>query len=250
MTGKTRFHHLLAATLFIVAGLAPCAANADDAEIRKAIQEKFPDVKIQKITKTVYGGLFEVYMLDEGGKTDLLIYTDSKGSFLIEGNLMDLKLDKNITSERRAELTKINFDALPLDLALKIVKGNGKRKMVVFSDPDCPYCRRLENDLAKITDVTIYTFLYPIDSLHPQAREKAKAIWCSADRVKAWNDYMLTNTVPTTSPTCDTPLARIAELGEKYRINGTPTIFFANGRKVPGAVPAEQLEKMLNAASK
>ena len=241
---------MLATMLFVVAGLTACAANADEGEIRKAIQDKFPDVKIQKITKTAYGGLFEVYMLEESGKNDLLVYTDSKGSFLIEGNLMDLTLDKNVTAERRAELTKINFDALPLDLALKIVKGNGKRKMVVFSDPDCPYCRRLENDLAKVTDVTIYTFIYPIDTLHPQAREKAKAIWCSTDRVKAWNDYMQTNAVPAGPATCDTPLARIAELGEKYRINGTPTIFFANGRKVPGAVPAEQLEKMLNAATK
>ena len=250
MIRRTGFQHTLAVGLFVVAGLSACVARADEAEIRKAIQDKFSEVKIQKITKTPYGGLFEVYMLGEGGKRDILVYTDSKGSFLVEGNLIDLKQDKNITSERRAELTKVNFDSLPLDLALKVVKGNGKRKMVVFSDPDCPFCKRLEGDLAKITDVTIYTFLYPIDSLHPQAREASKAIWCAPDRVKAWNDYMQTRATPAGPANCDTPLDKIAALGEKYRISGTPTIFFANGRKVPGAIPAEQLEKMLDAAAK
>lgn len=241
---------MLATGLFALVSLTACVANADEAEIRKAIQDKFSEVKIQKISKTGYGGLFEVYMLAESGKHDIIVYTDSKGSFLLEGNLIDLKQDKNITSERRAELTKVSFDALPLDLALKTVKGNGKRKMAIFSDPDCPFCKRLEGDLAKITDVTIYTFLYPIDSLHPQAREKSKAIWCAPDRVKAWNDYMQSNTTPAGPANCETPLAKIDELGEKYRISGTPTIFFANGRKVPGAIPAEQLEKMLDAAAK
>ena len=221
---------MFATGLFALTSLAASIANADEAEIRKAIQDKFSEVKIQKISKTGYGGLFEVYMLDESGKHDMIVYTDSKGSFLVEGNLIDLKQDKNITSERRAELTRVSFDALPLDLALKTVKGNGKRKMAVFSDPDCPFCKRLEGDLAKITDVTIYTFIYPIDSLHPQAREKSKAIWCAPDRVKAWNDYMQSSTTPAGPANCETPLAKIGELGEKYRINGTPTIFFANGR--------------------
>ena len=241
MTGTTFLNKALL-LFFAAAGLVACSANANEATIRKAFEEKFPDAKVEKVTKTEFGGLYEVLVQDQ------IVYTDAKGSFLLQGSLIDLKTGKNVTADRRGELTRINFDALPLDLAIKIVKGNGKRKMAIFSDPDCPFCRRLENDLTKVTDVTIYTFLYPIDSLHPQAREKSKAIWCSPDRVKAWNDYMLNNTAPTAATTCDTPLAKIGELGEKYRINGTPTIYFANGRKVPGAVPAEQLEQMLNAA--
>lgn len=248
MITRTGLKRWLAAILVAAAGMTACVVRADEVDIRKAIKEKFSDIKIEKITPTPYSGLYEIYLLDEGGRRDIIAYTDSKGSFVLEGNLIDLKSDKNVTAERRAELSRINFDALPLNLAIKIVKGNGKRKMAVFSDPDCPYCRRLEGDLAKVTDVTIYTFLYPIDSLHPQAREKAKAIWCAPDRVKAWNDYMQTNTTPTGPANCDTPLAKIAELGDKYRISGTPTIFFTNGRKVPGAIPAEQLEKMLDAA--
>lgn len=229
---------------FVAGSLAAGSVYADEAGIRKAFEEKFPEAKVDKITKTDFGGLYEVFVQDQ------VVYTDANGSFLLQGTLIDLKSGKNVTSERRSELSKINFDDLPLNLAFKTVKGNGKRKMAVFSDPDCPFCRRLENDLAKVTDVTIYTFLFPIDSLHPQAREKAKAIWCAPDRVKAWNDYMATNATPNGPTNCDTPLAKIADLGEKYKINGTPTIFFANGRKVPGAVPAEQLEQMLNAATK
>ncbi len=226
------------------AALAAGRANADEADIRKALQDKFPEVKVEKITKTEFNGLYEVLVQDQ------IVYTDAKGSFLFQGSIVDLKSGKNITAERKSDLTRINFNELPLSLAIKAVKGNGKRKLVVFSDPDCPFCKRLENEFLKVTDVTVYTFLYPIDSLHPQAREKSKAIWCSADRLKAWNDYMLNNTAPKAAGNCDTPLAKIGELGEKYKISGTPTLFFANGRKVPGAVPAEQIEQMLNAALK
>ena len=243
MTRATLFHRA-ALCLFAAAGLLAGGAYAGEAEIRKSFQDKFPEAKVEKVTKTEFGDLYEVFVQDQ------LIYTDAKGSFLLQGTLVDLKSGKNVTAERKGELTRINFDDLPLNLALKIVKGNGKRKMAVFSDPDCPFCRRLENELEKVTDVTIYTFLYPIDSLHPQAREKSKAIWCAPDKIKAWNDYMLTNNAPKGPTNCDTPLAKIGELGEKYKITGTPTIFFTNGRKVPGAVPLEQLEQMLNAAAK
>lgn len=229
--------------LFATVSLLACSANADEAAIKKTFGEKFPQAKVQKITKTDYAGLYEV--LIEGQ----IVYTDAKGTFLLEGNLMDLKQDKDITSERKAELTKIDFNSLPFDLAIKKVKGNGKRKVAVFSDPDCPFCHRLEKELVNVNNVTIYTFLYPIDSLHSEAREKSKAIWCSTDKVKAWDDYMLNSVAPTAAPTCDNPVEKITELGKKHGINGTPTLYFVNGKKVPGAVPAAQLEKMLDAAN-
>lgn len=230
-----------------IIALAVCAGftlavNAGEAEIRKAMEERFPEAKIDKISRGNYGGLYELLVNDQ------IVYADEKGTFVIQGTLVDLKTGKNVTAERRTELTKINFDELPLNLAMKTVKGNGKRKLAIFSDPDCPFCRRLENDLKKVSDVTIYTFLYPIESLHPQAVERSKAIWCSKDKVKAWDDYMLNNVAPQPpAANCDAPIAKIAELGQKYKINGTPTLFFANGRKVPGAIPPDQLESLLTA---
>lgn len=224
----------------VLLAFAACA-QADETAIRKALQEKAPDVAIEKITRTPYGGLYEVFFQDQ------IVYTDENGSFVIQGRLIDLKTDTDVTMQRRNELSRINFNGLPLNLAIKTVKGNGKRKLAIFSDPDCPYCKRLEQELESITDVTIYTFLYPIDSLHPAAREKARAIWCAQDQVKTWNDLMLRGVVPPTPENCEAPIQKIVELGDKFRVSGTPTLFFANGRRVPGAVPKDQLEKMLAA---
>jgi len=219
------------------------AALADETAIRQAFKEKFPDLTVEKVTKTPYSNLYEVFAQDQ------IVYTDEKGSFLFMGRLVDMKSGQDVTAERRSDLTRVNFSDLPLNLAMKIVKGNGKRKVAVFSDPDCPFCKRLEKDLAKVTDVTIYTFLFPIDSLHPNAAEKARAVWCSADPPKTWNELMLNGVVPKESK-CDDPISKIVELGEKYHITGTPTLIFPNGRKVPGAVPAEEMEKMLNAPAR
>jgi len=219
------------------------APEAAEAAIRKALASKAPDVKIQKITPTPYAGLYEVFFDDQ------IIYVDETGSFLFQGRIIDMKSDTDVTSQRRNELARIDFGSLPLDLAFKRVKGNGKRRVALFSDPDCPYCKALERELANVTDVTIYTYLYPIDSLHPQAREKARAIWCAEDPTRAWNDLMLNGVVPTAPASCDAPIDKIVTLGEKHRVSGTPTMFFTNGRKVPGAIPKDQLEKMLDAAN-
>jgi len=240
---KKTFLHQALPVFFAAIGLVACSANADEAAIRKSFQEKMPEAKLDKVTKTDYNGLYEVLIQGQ------IVYTDAKGTFFIDGNVIDFKTGANVTEARKAELTRIDFSSLPLDLAIKAVKGNGSRKMAVFSDPDCPFCKRLENELTKVTDVTIYYFLFPIDSLHPNARDKAKAIWCSPDRLKAWNDYMLNGVQPTAATTCETPLAKIDSLGQKFRINGTPTIYFTNGHKVPGAVPAAQLDKMLSASA-
>ena len=156
--------------------LLASAAHADEASLRKAIESAYPKMSVESIVKTPYSGLYEVYMSGQ------IVYTDEKFSFLIaEGHLVDSKSKKDVTTERLADLSKIDFDHLPFDQAIKVVKGNGSRKMAVFSDVDCPFCKRLEqNELSIITDVTIYTFLMPLDQLHPDAANKSKAIWCAA----------------------------------------------------------------------
>ena len=215
-------------------------AAADEASVKKAAQAKFPQSNIESVTKTPYFGLYEVYIDRE------LFYTDDKLDYFILGSIFDGKTLQNLSEERKRKLSAIKFDSLPLDLAIKIVKGNGKRKVAIFSDPYCPFCQRLEQDMVNVTDVTIYTFLYPIESLHPGATEKAKAIWCSSDRVKAWNDFMLKRSGPEAKSSCDTPVDRIVEFGQKKAIRGTPTLIFADGQVIPGAIPAAQLEQILN----
>ena len=221
--------------------LAAAASNADEAVIRKAVQAKFSGAEVQSVTKLPYLGLYEVVISNE------IIYTDENFEYIIyEGNIIDTKTDRNLTAERKRKLAMIPFNELPLELAFKRVKGKGERKMAVFSDPDCPFCRRIEGDLAKLDNVTIYMFLFPIDGLHPQASDKAKRIWCSADKVKAWEDYLNKGIAPTAAPTCDNPVDKLVEFGAKRGINATPTLIFANGDRVPGAIPAPQIEKLLN----
>jgi thiol:disulfide interchange protein DsbC len=219
---------------------------ADEASLKKAIEAAYPKFKVDSVTKTPYPGLYEVFM---GGQ---IVYTDEKLNFLIaEGRLVDPNTKKDITGERLEELTKIDFNSLPLNQAIKVVKGKGTRKLVVFSDVDCPFCKRLEqNELANIEDVTVYTFLYPIESLHPDAANKSKSIWCAPNRVKAWNDWIFNNQLPTTTAKCDVPLERVGEMARKYGVTSTPTLFFADGKRMLGAQPHKEIERYLQAASK
>lgn len=225
-----------------VIGLAAQIAIADEAAIKKIVQTTM-GAEAQSVTKTPYAGLYEVVLGDK------VFYSDEKGDYLFFGGVFDSKTQANLTDERTQKINAVKFDSLPLDSAIKIVKGNGKRKLAVFSDADCPYCKKLEQDMAKVTDVTIYVLLYPIDTLHPQSAEKSKTIWCAQDRVKAWNDWMLKNTLPKNKATCETPIAKIAEVGKKLRVDGTPTLIFADGRRVPGAISAAQIEKFLSSAA-
>jgi len=222
------------------------AAVADEASVKKAVESAYPKFKVEKVTKTPYAGLYEVFM---GGQ---IIYTDEKMSFLIaEGRLVDPKTKKDLTGERLEELTKIDFSTLPLNQAIKVVKGNGSRKLVVFSDVDCPFCKRLErNELVNITDVTIYTFLYPIEQLHPDAANKSKLIWCAKDRVKAWEDWILRDQLASAAGSCDVPLEKIGELARKVGVTSTPTLIFADGKRMLGAQPYKEIERMLASASK
>jgi thiol:disulfide interchange protein DsbC len=221
-------------------------AMADEASVKKAVEAAYPKFKVESVTKTNYAGLYEVFM---GGQ---IIYTDEKMSFLIaEGRVVDPKTKKDITGERLEELTKIDFSSLPLDQAIKVVKGNGSRKLVVFSDVDCPYCKRLEqNELVNITDVTVYTFLYPIAQLHPDAAAKSKTIWCASNRAKAWEDWIFRNQLPKTTGNCEVPLEKVAELARKFNVTSTPTLIFADGRRMLGAQPYKEIERALVPAAK
>lgn len=218
-------------------------AWADEASLKKAIETAYPKLKVHSVTKTPFNGLYEVFLGDE------ILYTDEKFSvFIVEGKLIDPKSRKNLTAERMEELTRVDFSTLPLSQAIKVVRGNGSRKLVVFSDPDCPYCKQLEQQsLLGLNDVTIYTFLYPLEALHPDAANKSKAIWCSQDRTKAWQDWMLNGQLAKGTTTCNTPVEENAELGRKLGVRGTPLLIFSNGKRVSGAVPAQEIENRLSA---
>jgi thiol:disulfide interchange protein DsbC len=229
------------ATLFAAACLlASSLAYANEAAVRKAFTAKFPKAQVQSITKLPYLDLYEIVVEGE------VLYADEKFEYLIDGSIISTKNMSNLTEQRKRKLAAIPFDELPLELAFKRVKGNGERKLAVFSDPDCPFCRRVENDLAKLDNVTIYMFLFPIESLHPQAPDMAKRIWCSADKVKAWDDYMLRSVAPKADSSCQNPVDKIVEFGRKKGINATPTLVFPSGERVPGAISAAQMENLLS----
>lgn len=243
-------HYKKLTQLLIVAGLMLTfnpMVRADEATVKKAVESAYPKFKVESVTKTPFAGLYEVFMAGQ------IIYTDEKMTYLIaEGRLVDPKTKKDITGERLEELTKIDFSSLPLEQAIKVVKGNGSRKLVVFSDVDCPYCKRLErNELANVTDVTIYTFLYPLQQLHPDAPAKSKAIWCAPNRVAAWQDWILNDQLPkAANNTCQVPLEKVGELARKIGVTSTPTLIFANGKRMMGAQPYKEIEAAMVAADK
>jgi len=229
----------LAATLLISA-----TAQANESVIRKTLAQQFPGANIASVTKTPYSGLFEVYLDGQ------LIYTDAKAQYVFTGDVIDLKNRTNLTQARLNKLQAVKWDTLPLNNALKVVKGKGERKLVVFSDVDCPYCRKFEEELTKVDNITVYTFLYPIEGLHPKAVQTSKQIWCAPDRNKAWDDYITRGTVPNNAGTCANPVDATIALGNQLKVSGTPTLIFANGQRVPGMVPAAQLERLLAANAK
>lgn len=231
---------------FLLTTMLAAHAWADEATLKKAVEAAYPKIKVQSVTKTPFPGLYEVFVDGQ------IIYTDEKFNYmLVEGRLIDPKNKRDLTGERIDELTKVDISSLPLDKAIKVVKGNGSRKLIVFSDPDCPYCKRLEQkELIGINDVTIYTFLYPLDQLHPDAANKSRAIWCAPDRNKAWQDWILNSQLPKGAGSCDTPIDQIAELGRKLNIGSTPTMILGDGRRLVGAYPAKDIEKALASVRK
>jgi len=226
---------LLAAGL----GFAAHAQNAD--QVKAELKKRFPEAPVDTVRKTAYGNLFEV---TGGGE---IFYTDDKASFLIVGgSLIDTRTRANVTEARMRQLTAVKFDTLPLDAAFKIVRGDGSRKIALFEDPNCGYCKRFERDLATVSNITVYVFLYPI--LSPDSLEKSKAVWCAPDRGKAWLDLMLKDQTPAGEAKCDTPIDRLLSFGRDKKIQGTPTIFFEDGERVPGAMTLAQLEKRISEA--
>ncbi len=229
--------------LVVVLAAALVPAVAQEAAIRKNLAERLPQLQsIDEISKTPVNGLYEIRV----NGTDIF-YTDAEGNYLIQGNLIDTRARRNLTEERVEKLSAIQFDALPIKDAFTIVRGNGKRKLAVFEDPNCGYCKRFERDLQKVDNVTIHMFLYPI--LGPDSMEKSKKIWCAKDQGKAWLDHMVREQAPSGAASCDvTALSRNVDFGRKHKINGTPTLFFVDGSRVPGAISAAQVEKFLSDA--
>ncbi len=232
---------LLAASAWAQSPASGTAASpAQDAAIRKNLAERLQGIpKIDEINRTPMNGVFEVRIGQD------ILYTDADGSHILQGQLIDTRTRKNLTEERLDKLNAIAFDSLPMADAFTIVRGNGARKIAVFEDPNCGYCKRFERDLQKVDNVTIHLFLMPI--LGPDSTEKSRNVWCAKDKARAWTDLMVGDKpAPKAAANCDsTALARNVEFGRKHRITGTPTLLFANGKRVPGAIAPAQVEQIL-----
>ncbi len=228
------------------AAAAPVAATAPAdavATIRKVLAERLPQLPaIEEITAGPVPGLYEVRLAGAD-----IVYTDAEGKFLVQGQIFDTQQRRNLTEDRINKLTALEFDQLPLKDAFTLVRGDGSRKLAVFEDPNCGYCKRFERDMEKIDNVTVYLFLYPV--LGADSLQKSQHIWCAKDQAQTWSDWMLRNQ-PIPAAECDTnAVARNVALGRKHKITGTPTLIFTDGSRVPGALPAAEVEKLLVAAA-
>jgi len=222
--------------------VANAAETPEAAAIRKVLEQRFPGAHISHVAKSSYFGLYEV-MLD-----DNLVYTDPAAAYVFVGSMYDTATKQNLTEARSRKLNRVALDKLPYELAFKRVKGDGSRKLVIFSDADCPFCHRLETEIRNLDNVTIYTFLFPIDQLHPKAAQKSKQIWCSADKAKAWDTFFASGKLPDNKGDCGDPVAKTQALGNSLKINATPTLIFADGTLIPGALPLPQIEKEMATA--
>jgi thiol:disulfide interchange protein DsbC len=237
----TLFHRVLLAALLACGLTGGAHAQQAEATIRKNLTERIPQMgKIDEITRSPMQGIWEVRIGSD------IFYTDAQGNYILHGQLIDTKARRNLTEERIEKLSAVSFDSLPLKDAFTIVRGKGERKMAVFQDPNCGFCKRFERDTQKLENVTIYMFLYPI--LGNDSAEKSRNIWCAKDKAKAWTDWMVRDQLPAEA-TCDSSaLARNVEFGRRHRISGTPTTVFTDGTRAPGAVPIAQVEQRLSEA--
>jgi thiol:disulfide interchange protein DsbC len=231
---RTLWGWVLAATLSM-------PALADEAKIRKVVEEKLSGVKVEGIQRGPLG-LYEVRFRSDDGMH--IVYTDATASHIILGKIYDTKGDKDLTEDRLRKLNAIKFDSLPLAQAVKVQRGNGKRVLVMFSDPHCPYCTKFEQTLQQVDDITVYIFMFPV--IKPDLADHSKGVWCSPDRAKAWLDLALRGKPPTASPSCENPVAKNLELGHKLGVNSTPTLYLANGERVAGALSPADLREMLD----
>jgi len=219
------------------------ATHADIKTVQDNLKKNFPEIPVKSVTTSPIKDIYEVYM---GGR---IVYTNDDAALFFVGNLIDLKNQKNITEERQQSLTRIDVKALPLNQAIKHVKGKGERVIYIFSDPDCPYCQRLEKELKNIDNLTIYLFLYPITSLHPNAENIAQQIWCSKNQYQVWQDYLIDKKQPAPVKSCTTPIAKNISLAKSLDIDGTPTIFLQDGSRISGARDSGEIEALLKAVN-
>jgi thiol:disulfide interchange protein DsbC len=234
--------HRFALALLIAAFAV--AARADEAQIRRALEASFA-AKIQSIRPGPLG-LYEVTFVTPRGVG--VIYTNSDGTYVVQGEIIETKTKRSITEERLEQLNAVKFDTLPFDQAVKIQRGNGKRVLVMFSDPHCPYCKQFEQTLQKVSDITIYVFMYPV--IRPELEDHSKSVWCSPDRAKAWLELALNGKVPEAKPTCANPVEKNLELGKRLRVSGTPTLIFPNGKRVGGMLQLADLNDELDKEAK
>lgn len=228
--------------LSVLAGLAGGSAYGSEAGVKQAFQGKFPTAAVESVTRTPFAGIYEVVFDGQ------IAYTDDNLNFVFFGNLYDMRggAERNLTHERGAQLTAQTLRK-STELAIKRVRGNGKRVIYTFEDPNCGFCKELQKELVKVTDVTIYTFLWPI--LSQDSVDKSRAVWCAKDRGKAWDELMSHGTAPQNEGKCNTPIEKNMQLAQRFGVRGTPAIFFADGRMNPGVLPADKLEQAMNSAA-
>ena len=229
---------LLVALLLTFAG----SAAADEAQIRKVVGDKL-GVKVEGVQPGPLG-LYEVRYKSQGGGMRI-VYTDANATHIFVGKIYEAASERDLTEERMRKLNAIKFDTLPLDQAVKIQRGSGKRVLAMFSDPHCPYCKVFEKTLQEVDDITVYVFMFPV--IHPELADQSKAVWCSPDRAKAWLDVALRGKAPTTSATCANPVEKNLQLGRSIGVNSTPTLILASGEKVSGALSKGDLNDLLDA---
>lgn len=229
-------------TLALAAALAVPAFAQDEApaSVVEKFKSMYPKTTFKEIRKSQVSGLYEVVMGEN------IAYTDDSGRYFIFGHLFDMQQQVDLTAQRKLDSKKVEFPAQHLGQAIKTVKGDGSRTLAVFSDPDCPYCKQLESELARLDNVTIYTFLYPLESLHPEAKTKAVSVWCAPNKAKAWSELMLAGKTPKLVA-CNNPVNDNLVLGSKLGVVGTPTLIAVDGRLLPGSAPAEKIDQWLNA---
>jgi thiol:disulfide interchange protein DsbC len=217
---------------------------ANEAQIRKVLEPKLGGAKIEGVQPAPVPGLWEVRLRTEGGLR--ILYTDPTAAYVIDGSIHELRTNRDLTEERLRKLNAIKFESLPLDLAVKVQRGNGKRVLAMFSDPYCPACRNFERVLAQLDDITIYVFMYPV--IRPENADHSRAVWCSPDRAKAWLELAAAPRarVPDAPASCANPVDKVLEVGRKLAVNSTPTLFFANGERMAGGLRPDDLKEMLD----
>jgi thiol:disulfide interchange protein DsbC len=229
----------LGLALLLAQGICSADSKAVDA-VKSALHARYPDTRVEDVRPAPIPGWYEVFT-----SSHQLVYSDASGEHLFVGKLLDTRTGKDLAAETLEQRLSIDFQSLPLEQAIKIVRGSGARRLAVFEDPDCPYCQKLEPQLANLHDVTLYVFLFPLAELHPQARVHAHAIWCAPDRADAWSHWMLERKDPESADCTGDPIEQLQTLGAALSVTGTPTLFLPSGKRLEGVIPAQDLERLL-----